>query len=94
MTDSETRDHELHWDVYVTPGIPVANHDLPPGRQQRVFSPISATLISGQRDAVLVDALLTVEQAQALGEWVVLPLDMVDNSTSPLQTPFRLDFRH
>jgi glyoxylase-like metal-dependent hydrolase (beta-lactamase superfamily II) len=70
MTDSETRGHELHWDVYVTPGIPVATHDLPPGAQQRVFSPISATLISGQRDAVLVDALLTVEQAYTLGEWV------------------------
>jgi glyoxylase-like metal-dependent hydrolase (beta-lactamase superfamily II) len=70
MTDIETRDHELHWDVYVTPGIPVATHDLSPGTQQRVFSPISATLIYGQRDAVLVDALLTVEQAHALGEWV------------------------
>jgi glyoxylase-like metal-dependent hydrolase (beta-lactamase superfamily II) len=70
MTDSETRGHELHWDVYVTPGIPVATHDLPPGAQQRVFSPSSATLISGQRDAVLVDALLTVEQAYTLGEWV------------------------
>src|SRR5258708_33469404 len=35
-----------------------------------MLSPISATLISGQRDAVLVDALMTVEQAHALGEWV------------------------
>src|SRR3989454_8741976 len=70
MTDIETRDSELHWDVYVTPGIPVETLDLPPGRQQRLWSPISATLISGERDAVLVDALLTVEQARALVEWV------------------------
>jgi len=70
MTDIETRDSELHWDVYVTPGIPVGSPDLPPGRQQRLWSPISATLISGERDAVLVDALLTVEQARALVEWV------------------------
>src|SRR2546430_7995819 len=70
MTDIETRDIELHWDVYVTPGIPVGSPDLPPGRQQRLWSPISATLISGERDAVLVDALLTVEQARALVEWV------------------------
>jgi glyoxylase-like metal-dependent hydrolase (beta-lactamase superfamily II) len=35
-----------------------------------MWSPISATLISGQRDAVLVDALMTVEQAHALVEWV------------------------
>ena len=70
MTEVERRDSELHWDVFVAPGIPVETHDLPPGTQQRVFSPISATLISGQRDAVLVDALLTVEQADALGKWV------------------------
>src|SRR5437870_6386223 len=70
MTDIETRDSELHWDVYVTPGISVETLDLPPGRQQRLWSPISATLIYGERDAVLVDALLTIEQAHALGEWV------------------------
>jgi WD40 repeat protein len=70
MTEVETRDHELHWDVYVTPAIPVATLDLPPGREQRLWSPISATLIYGERDAVLVDALLTVAQAHALGEWV------------------------
>ena len=32
--------------------------------------PTSATLIYGQRDALLVDAFLTVEQAHALVEWV------------------------
>ena len=70
MTDTETRDNELHWDVYVTPGIPVETLDLPPGMQQRVWSPISATLIYGERDAVLVDTFITVAQARALGEWV------------------------
>jgi glyoxylase-like metal-dependent hydrolase (beta-lactamase superfamily II) len=71
MTDIETRDMPLRWDVFVTPGIPQSiTSDLPPGTQQWMWSPISATLISGQRDAVLVDALMTVEQAHALGEWV------------------------
>jgi hypothetical protein len=70
MTDIETRDMPLNWDVFVTPGIPVVTSDLPPGTQQRMWSPTSATLIYGQRDAVLVDALLTVEQAHALVEWV------------------------
>src|SRR5713226_6522642 len=70
MTDIETRDNELHWDVFVTPGIPYETLDLPPGTQQRMWSPISATLIYGKRDAVLVDALMTIEQAHALGEWV------------------------
>ena len=50
--------------------IPVETLDLPPGRQQRLWSPISATLIYGERDAVLVDAFITVEQAHALVEWV------------------------
>ena len=70
MTDIETRDRELHSDVYVTPGIPIESLDLPPGTEQRMWSPISSTLIYGERDAVLVDALLTVAQAHDLGEWI------------------------
>ena len=70
MTDIETRDNSLNWDVFVTPSIPVETLDLPPGMQQRLWSPISATLIYGERDAVLVDAFITVEQARALGKWV------------------------
>jgi glyoxylase-like metal-dependent hydrolase (beta-lactamase superfamily II) len=70
MTDMETRDMPLDWEVFVTPGIPTVTSDLPPGTEQRLWSPIAATLISGQRDAVLVDAFITVEQAHALVEWV------------------------
>src|SRR5256886_12893597 len=70
MTDIETRDNELHWDVFVTPGIPYESLDLPPGTQQRMWSPMASTLIYGERDAVLVDAFMTIEQAHALGEWV------------------------
>jgi glyoxylase-like metal-dependent hydrolase (beta-lactamase superfamily II) len=70
MTDIETRDNELHWDVFVTPGIPYESLDLPPGTQQRMWSPMAATLIYGERDAVLIDAFMTIEQAHALGEWV------------------------
>jgi glyoxylase-like metal-dependent hydrolase (beta-lactamase superfamily II) len=36
-----------------------------------MWVPTSATLIYGQKDAVLVDALLTVAQVNALVEWVV-----------------------
>jgi glyoxylase-like metal-dependent hydrolase (beta-lactamase superfamily II) len=35
-----------------------------------MFSPVSATLISGERDAVLVDTLMTLEQTKALGDWI------------------------
>jgi glyoxylase-like metal-dependent hydrolase (beta-lactamase superfamily II) len=44
--------------------------DLAPGERERSWSPISATLISGEQDAVLVDALLTVGQAHDLAEWI------------------------
>jgi len=60
----------LTWDVFVAPPEPTVTDDLPPGAQQRLWSPISATLISGDRDAVLVDALLTVGQARDLADWV------------------------
>src|SRR2546427_536763 len=70
MTDIETRDNELHWGVFVTPGIPYESLDLPPGTQQRMWSPMASTLIYGERDAMLVDAFMTIEQAHALGEWV------------------------
>src|SRR6202051_1311507 len=60
----------LNWDVFVTPGIPVVISDLPPGTKQRLWSPTSSTLIYGKRDAVLVDAFITVEQAEALVDWV------------------------
>ena len=43
MTDIETRDNELHWDVFVTPGIPYETLDLPPGTQQRMWSPMAST---------------------------------------------------
>ena len=62
---------DLNWDVFVTPGIPTVTSDLPLGTtQQQMWSPISSTLIYGKRDAVLVDAFITVEQADALVDWV------------------------
>jgi glyoxylase-like metal-dependent hydrolase (beta-lactamase superfamily II) len=59
----------LKWDVLVTNRQGLVR-DLPPGKEQWTWVPTSATLTFGQRDAVLVDAFLTVEQAAALVEWV------------------------
>ena len=70
MTAVTTRDNPLKWEVFVTPGIPVVTSDLPPGSKQRLWSPTSSTLIYGKRDAVLVDAFVTIEQTKALVEWV------------------------
>jgi len=60
----------LGWDVFVTPGIPIATVDLPPGVSQAYFQAMASTLIFGARDAVLVDAFMTVKQANALADWV------------------------
>ena len=60
----------LGWDVLVTPGIPIVTADLPPGVTQAYFQAMASTLIYGARDAVLVDAFMTVKQANALADWV------------------------
>ena len=60
----------LGWDVFVTPGIPIVTRDLPPGVTQAYFQAMASTLIYGARDAVLVDAFMTVKQANALADWV------------------------
>ena len=60
----------LQWHVFVSTQIPVVTSDLPPGVAERRWSPISSTLISGERDAVLVDTFITVEQNRTLVEWI------------------------
>jgi glyoxylase-like metal-dependent hydrolase (beta-lactamase superfamily II) len=65
-----TQKISLSWDVFLAPSIPAITSDLPPGEKERPWPPISSTLISGERDAVLVDTPITVEQARALANWV------------------------
>ena len=67
MTDHSP---SLGCDVYVSPREPMPADDLAPGERERSWSPIAATLISGERDAVLLDARLTVGQAHDLVEWI------------------------
>src|SRR2546426_3859263 len=56
----------LRWDVFLAASIPAITSDLPPGEKQRPWLPISSALISAERDAVLVDATITVVQVRAL----------------------------
>jgi glyoxylase-like metal-dependent hydrolase (beta-lactamase superfamily II) len=71
MNEVRTSDMQpLNWDVFVTPGIPIATSDLPPGTKQAMFQAIASTLVYGKRDAVLVDTFMTVKQADALADWV------------------------
>jgi glyoxylase-like metal-dependent hydrolase (beta-lactamase superfamily II) len=61
---------ELSYAVHVAPSLPTTVTDLPPDLDRRVWSPISATLITGERDAVLIDAVMTSGQAAELADWV------------------------
>jgi glyoxylase-like metal-dependent hydrolase (beta-lactamase superfamily II) len=60
----------LNWEVFVTPGIPIVTPDRPPAVGKTFFQAMASTLIYGIRDAVLVDAFMTVTQANALADWV------------------------
>jgi len=63
--------NRLQWEVFVSPQIPaVTNNRLPPGTTEMKWSPISSTLISGERDAVLVDTPLTVDQNEKVADWI------------------------
>src|SRR3984893_5891061 len=65
-----TQNIPLRWDVFLAPSIPAIASDVAPGEKERPWPPISSTLISGERDAVLVDTPITVEQARALANWI------------------------
>jgi glyoxylase-like metal-dependent hydrolase (beta-lactamase superfamily II) len=60
----------LGYATYVAPEKPVVSSDPAPGQAQEVWSPTSATLIYGERDAVLVDALLTQAEGRDLADWI------------------------
>ena len=60
----------LEWDVFVSAQIQAVVSDLPPGATEMRWSPISSTLISGERDAVLIDTAITVEQNLKLADWI------------------------
>ena len=60
----------LKWVVFVTPPIPIAQAQRPEGVSETFFQATASTLIYGKRDAVLVDAFMTVKQATALADWV------------------------
>ena len=60
----------LAWSTYVAASKPVVAAHLAPGETREMWSPTSSTLIYGDRDAVLVDALLTMDEGRALADWV------------------------
>jgi glyoxylase-like metal-dependent hydrolase (beta-lactamase superfamily II) len=60
----------LKYSTYVAPAKPAVSDDLPPGELRRMWSPTAATLVYGDRDAVLVDPLMTATEGQDLADWI------------------------
>jgi glyoxylase-like metal-dependent hydrolase (beta-lactamase superfamily II) len=73
MTGRDTRNSptDLTIEVYTTPGRRYARTAKSQGPgDEPTWSPTSATLIYGEEDAVLVDALATHDQVEALADWI------------------------
>ena len=58
--------------VFTAPGKTMVGERTKPFGEALGFDPITSTLIFGQYDAVLVDAMTTVAEAEALAAWVAL----------------------
>jgi glyoxylase-like metal-dependent hydrolase (beta-lactamase superfamily II) len=58
--------------VFTAPGKTMVGERPKPFGEALGFDPITSTLIFGDYDAVLVDAMMTVAEAEALAAWVAL----------------------
>ncbi|WP_245302248.1 MBL fold metallo-hydrolase [Bradyrhizobium sp. LTSP885] len=70
MAGSDSKTPSLRYKVFTVtrPGL---NRDVPPGKEPLMWVANSATLIYGEREAVLVDTFLTVEQCNGLADAIV-----------------------
>jgi glyoxylase-like metal-dependent hydrolase (beta-lactamase superfamily II) len=62
----------LNVNVFTAPEKPMVAERVRPFGPPPAFDPSTSTLIFGESDAVLVDALMTVAEAEALASWVAL----------------------
>ncbi|MDT5319715.1 MAG: hypothetical protein QOD88_2237 [Mycobacterium sp.] len=60
----------LQHKTFVTGQLPQSGRGPLPDGSTRMWSPITSTLITGKRDAVLVDPPLTITQAAEVGDWI------------------------
>jgi glyoxylase-like metal-dependent hydrolase (beta-lactamase superfamily II) len=58
--------------VFTAPGKAMVGERPRPFGEALGFDPITSTLIFGEHDAVLVDAMCTVAEAEALADWIAL----------------------
>src|SRR5260370_4901628 len=61
---------ELHYHVFVNDGLRRQRQQRLPDGSTIISSPLTSTLIYGDRDAVLVDPPFTYDQIDRVGEWI------------------------
>ena len=62
----------LSVNVFTAPGKTMVGERPKPFGEAFGFDPITSTLIFGEYDAVLVDAMTTVAEGEALADWIAL----------------------
>ncbi len=67
-----TSSNTLSVNVFTAPGKTMVGERPKPFGEALGFDPITSTLIFGEYDAVLVDAMGTVAEAEALADWIGL----------------------
>lgn len=63
---------KLNYSVFTAPEKPLVGDRPRPFGDTMAFDPMSSTLIFGEHEAVLVDSLTTIAEANALAEWIKL----------------------
>jgi glyoxylase-like metal-dependent hydrolase (beta-lactamase superfamily II) len=61
--------YKLNWKL-LTKKRGSSTHGLPPGKEDLAWVANTVTLISGERDAVLVDTFLSAQQSKELVDWI------------------------
>jgi len=64
------RPRRLSYEVFVSGPIPFSEAETDPNGDPRMFQPISSTLLFGDRDAVLIDPPMTLDQTERVSQWI------------------------
>ena len=63
---------DLGFNVFTAPAPAIVGERPRPFGPPMAWNPMTSTLIFGEREAVLIDTLATVPEAEALADWVAL----------------------
>ena len=65
-----TTQGHLQYELHISDPIPFSSPETAPNGERQIFQYIATTLISGERDAVLVDPPMTTEQTAQVISWI------------------------